>query len=726
VKPFGDALFDPVRLQKATRPAPDAPSSYVEGIPVERLRGLRHVDGHAESGAPPALVFQPPRHAKASSKFELPLFIPYGWDGTFGSSLTISMLGTKGNARVCLPPGHPVLRDLRGGEFVAVILDGDGAVENAYVVSYRAMGLLPSLLDHLDRVETFAPLLRDDRAHFWETLDRIQFLHEWLTPKDWLSVGWSRDYSVWVNRLDAALHEARGVGPLRQDGLTAPPDLDAFIDVVSLDPPSVPRVLETLEAILADPKAFHRFLNSEQAFLDYGHASSDHTYCNIMPIALDVLMRTTRQTSEGRRITWWGHERVQYLDVLPREFPTWFDPVDFWSCQAEALPVNLGATVSGCDVPLDLRFESPTWTTMPVAEDLVEVNSSADALLDEATAHKKWSIPPGAILQIPVGPFLTFQCWEVDHEVFFVARSPRGEYALLFMNTRDRRLHFGARRLLQDFPRAELIEAAFKLLLAAAIRDFFVVEQRERVFEARTVKSLPGIPQRKEGPIVIYLPRVKYTATADVKRCTSDLGQTDRRAHFVRAHLRRAASADEHQLILAARYGFTVPQGYTFVRPHERGHVQRETIYRSRSALRSLYQEVVFDEAKARPDGWFQFERDVRDVLRSLGFEVEHVAASRRGDQGVDVYATKGTDLDEVNWIAQCKCFGPKRKVGPSTIRDLLGALGNYPAGTRGMVVTTSTFTSGAVELASREGLRLIDGEEFQRLLADMQRQRRN
>ncbi|MFA9210494.1 MAG: restriction endonuclease, partial [Moraxellaceae bacterium] len=50
-------------------------------------------------------------------------------------------------------------------------------------------------------------------------------------------------------------------------------------------------------------------------------------------------------------------------------------------------------------------------------------------------------------------------------------------------------------------------------------------------------------------------------------------------------------------------------------------------------------------------DAWFQFERDVQRVMEHLGFKVEHVAAARRGDRGVDVFATKGVDLDEVAWV---------------------------------------------------------------------------
>lgn len=108
--------------------------------------------------------------------------------------------------------------------------------------------------------------------------------------------------------------------------------------------------------------------------------------------------------------------------------------------------------------------------------------------------------------------------------------------------------------------------------------------------------------------------------------------------------------------------------------------------------------------------------------MESLGFDVQHVAASRRGDRGVDVYATKGTekgtDLDKVCWVIQCKAYTPTHKVGPHVVRELVGALAEYPRGTRGLIATTSAFSREAEELATRHEVRLMNGVEFSALLA--------
>ncbi len=99
--------------------------------------------------------------------------------------------------------------------------------------------------------------------------------------------------------------------------------------------------------------------------------------------------------------------------------------------------------------------------------------------------------------------------------------------------------------------------------------------------------------------------------------------------------------------------------------------------------------------------------------MEKQGFEVQHRAAARNGDQGVDLYATKGADLEAVNWIIQCKCYHLGHPIGPDKLRELHGVVMTYPPGTRGMIVTTSSFTSGARALASELSIRLMDGAEF-------------
>ncbi len=92
-------------------------------------------------------------------------------------------------------------------------------------------------------------------------------------------------------------------------------------------------------------------------------------------------------------------------------------------------------------------------------------------------------------------------------------------------------------------------------------------------------------------------------------------------------------------------------------------------------------------------------------------------AIGRSGDNGVDGVIDQDTlGLDRV--YVQAKRFAKEVTVGPADIRDFFGSLDMHKA-TKGLFVTTSTFTKSAKETAERLGKRivLIDGQSFARLM---------
>lgn len=168
-------------------------------------------------------------------------------------------------------------------------------------------------------------------------------------------------------------------------------------------------------------------------------------------------------------------------------------------------------------------------------------------------------------------------------------------------------------------------------------------------------------------------------------------------------------------------YGMELPKGFTFVRPHERGAVATEArvkVYRSRSASQMIFEEIAEAPRGSRPD-WFEFEKDCARVLRAQGMRVVHQAANRSGDSGVDLYAV---DVNEQSWVVQCKCWAAHRTVGPDIVRELIGAIVASDRGmstkSRGMIITSSSFTSGAASEAVANGFELIDGKRLAKLLA--------
>ena len=68
--------------------------------------------------------------------------------------------------------------------------------------------------------------------------------------------------------------------------------------------------------------------------------------------------------------------------------------------------------------------------------------------------------------------------------------------------------------------------AAIRLLVAAVIRDFWVVEHRERVFQEKHEGSTsPHTHRQDDVPRIVYLPRVKYdyAQPPDISTCQREL-----------------------------------------------------------------------------------------------------------------------------------------------------------------------------------------------------------
>lgn len=99
-----------------------------------------------------------------------------------------------------------------------------------------------------------------------------------------------------------------------------------------------------------------------------------------------------------------------------------------------------------------------------------------------------------------------------------------------------------------------------------------------------------------------------------------------------------------------------------------------------------------------------RFEHEFAELLRRKGWTAKVTRAS--GDGGVDIYATETTQNGSVEWVIQCKRY--KERVGPETVRALIGTLSDMGTGKRGMLACPSGFTDGANKLALRNGIKLV------------------
>jgi hypothetical protein len=330
--------------------------------------------------------------------------------------------------------------------------------------------------------------------------------------------------------------------------------------------------------------------------------------------------------------------------------------------------------------------------TVPIYDGNIEEGEDfANNLLAEAASLKQWTIPAGAYVQLEIGEIVAVKLHEIASEVACLLINKEGEHLLVWICPSKQEMSiYGFLEIsnaagLQghDVEWLRKFELGIKLLLAAIIRDFWVVEERERVFGTgiRT-KNGPRIHADQGKPVVVYLPRVRYVG--DVQNKGDALNLVARRAHFVIGHLRKAVHASEPQIQLARRFGIMLPEGFTFVKPHQRGQKAQEVIYRSRSALQCI-QALGPISTPGTSDHWFQYELNVKNWLASNGFEVEHLAASRIGDGGVDIQAYR----DEEHLLVQCKHW-QKEKIGPRIIREMLGTLKTFPEGAQGVIITST------------------------------------
>lgn len=111
------------------------------------------------------------------------------------------------------------------------------------------------------------------------------------------------------------------------------------------------------------------------------------------------------------------------------------------------------------------------------------------------------------------------------------------------------------------------------------------------------------------------------------------------------------------------------------------------------------------------------FERLCQRLLRESGFTRVEVTG-KPSDGGIDGIGVLRMNLVSFQVLFQCKRW--KGPVGANVVRDFRGAM--VGRADKGLIVTTSTFTSDARKEATRDGasaIDLIDGENLCLLLKE-------
>lgn len=502
----------------------------------------------------------------------------------------------------------------------------------------------------------------------------------------------------------------------------AHPTIRDWLTALAGSRPDAKAAHEAALAVIHAPKDMYAFLATIMFLLN----DVDEVFALAVQHSFQAAMLDTRITDRGRRRPWLANTGDEGMELRTMVLDGACDRKDLETLWRAGLEfpdlIDAGLWLGPADLPAPLDMVNDALASVRLESSPQDAFERVMHLLHEAQEARQWSIPWGARVQLQFGPFLAMRIFERD-----------GEFSCLFLDERERYLHVaiglgkGTPRISQvRFVRPtdddgkpvwnEDAQVSLQLIAAAVVRDFLVVEDRDSLFSSRPMRR--QIAGRKISTVV-YLPRVRYNRLHADAIADATADTHFRARHAVSHHLRRVGSASPAQRFLAQRYGINLPEGFTFVRPHERGvqhHEEQVRTYRSRSASRMLFEAIAAAPEGSRP-AWFQFEKDCARLLAAEGMRVVHQAAHRDGDGGMDLFAA---DAQE-SWVVQCKCWAPHRQVGPEVVRELVGAIAKADRGSSrksgGMIITTSTLTSGAASEALENGFRIIDGPTFAKMI---------
>ena len=683
----------------------------------------------ANDGTPVAILHALGEKNFRAARKSMTGVLAWSWPNHFGHlvSFTLVIPGER-SPRIFVPDDCALIRLVSDRGRIAFAVGHGKQLSPFYLADFTKHPEHPDMLDAFRALLRFDEhfVFRDDELAYWLFMSDSK--SNWIADlpiRDAMRARWARIYESQVLTLVRRIEEIRANGLpdtayTNADAQTNIPFVMPFFDEVAsllISPTS-----KTLDAIklactaLADPHKMGNLIHGLIASIEKNALVADLAL--VIHDLLMAVMYSHTATISGLRRPWLdarlesGDVAVRYIDIDYLAFGK--DAPDYWFDWDLNYFFDFGYVLTGKDLPLPIT-QHKEFSDIELGCTKVEADAAIRELLAEARENRQWSAPWGARVQIDVGPLKYLDIFEIEGEFIGMFRDTNDRFLMVQVN-----ISSGAYTLptiiaadedaitVENNTQASL---ALVLVVASVVRDFVVVEERTSQFVARPAKQRRC--STNQALSIIYLPRVRYLHP-DVDAFHNAVGSdTHRAAHDVAQHIRKTEHASAAQLLLAMRYGLGVPKGYTFVRPHRRGDVAtpgRQRLYRSRSASAILYRTLTKAPTGSRP-AWFDFEKDVAVALSKMSFRVVHQAASRNGDGGVDIYAH-----DEVNdhvWAVQCKCYATARKVGPDVVRELAGSLHRYPEGTRGMIVTTSSYTPTALEEAAALNIKTIDGPQF-------------
>jgi restriction system protein len=112
----------------------------------------------------------------------------------------------------------------------------------------------------------------------------------------------------------------------------------------------------------------------------------------------------------------------------------------------------------------------------------------------------------------------------------------------------------------------------------------------------------------------------------------------------------------------------------------------------------------------------YEFERLMVQLFEAISTFDEVRRTRSRGDGGIDLVAVNTTPFIGGRVAIQAKRYAPHRKVDIAAVREIVGSISQREFN-KGIIITTSNFTSAARDEATRLGIELYDCERLLWLL---------
>ena len=352
------------------------------------------------------------------------------------------------------------------------------------------------------------------------------------------------------------------------------------------------------------------------------------------------------------------------------------------------------------------------------------LDDNLEKILNEAINNKIYTIPYGAIVEIDDPIFRFIQIFEDKDKIKFIVfdKDSRFLYEELDLNTQKFQNFIFNFNTFRDKDEESKFNHRknFYTIFTTLVRDFWTVIERERNLGPIRQKFLNNHEERINKKRIIYLQRIKYTGPQNTSEINKELKMLSNSKGGWRTHsvmkLREGFKPAPLQILLAQKCGVLVPEGHTFKKAHSWGRKDRsdaEVTYRSRNltGMFFLSKQTIEKAEEIVSMSPLRFEEFCHEYVLKNGW---NETVTRVTDDGIDVEAYKQLSEGKIiRLFAQCKHH--KRNINKDVIRELIGTkvIEDKDYETELMVITSGKFASGAIEVANKNNVKLVDGNEL-------------